>query len=1770
MADNLKKKQNVRKGHILHVRRLIKQFDEIKIEPTESIDKNKVKTIKLTVQAKQSLISNLSDDVWGLLEEEDALEKDMDEMNKFTDETNYFITSIDDFVSTNFQPQRSSESTISANSATSENRVRLPKISIQPFDGNELNWRPFWDQFNSTIHNNPTLNEIDKFCYLKNLICPSALECIKGLSLTEGNYNTAVTTLKGRFGNTQVLISRYMDVFVKIEKVKSLHETTKLRKLFDSVENSLLNLKELGVETETYGTLLINILFDRLPEGLKIIITRECSDSHWKLDNIMRVFKNELNARERCSQLGSNPTPNPSHRPPASTFTGNTSASNSPKCVFCRLSHASSKCNKVTDVHARTNILRKAARCFLCLQQGHRQSECQSRYKCNQCNKRHHISICLSREYRPTENTVENPPETDQGGVTTSTTGTTTTTSVYKNSILLQTATAHVSDVENQENATARIMFDTGSQRSYITEKLRDSLKLKTVKQERMIINSFGQSDSVAKNFDIVKIRVRADDEFRDIEAICVPEISKPLRNQNFDFATTAEPELKTLKIADYGSGNQDMCIEMLIGVDYYYSFFKAGNVKQFKTITAIESIFGWVLCGSIENSTKELETSSYHNTTYLLRVNCFSEMKREFEKQTEKHDAKKLFNEMKLNSEADEENEVLKTFKENISLNEGETRYTVPLPEKPHHELLPDNYNISMSRLLSLKRKLEANPDLLNEYDEIIESYLQEGIIEHAPNEIIDTGKVHYLAHRAVVKEDRETTKVRIVFDASSKTGNNPSLNDCLYSGPCMLPKIPSILSRFRMGKVGLVADIKQAFLNVEVDSEYRDLLRFLWFDRSGKIITYRFTRLVMGLTSSPFSLAATINKHIETLINKDIDTAMLTKFLQDLYVDDETTSVNSTAEGYEFYKQSKEHMRTAGFVLRKWETNDKTLKKRIDLEENVESGVESKVEGDEDSFAKLELGVDKKYKKVLGVSWDVDSDELVFEFEKLCVQASELKATKRNILKITASFFDPVGYISPIVLRGKLLFQMCCTESLGWDDEVTGLILREWKLFLKELKGISSIRIPRFLFSSLEILHIELHGFSDAAKSAYAACVYLRVVTADKIVCNLVASKSNLASVKMRSVPRLELLGCLSLSELLIEVVDWLKLDCVIHCWSDSGDALCWIKNVRKEWNPWVENRVNEIRTKTPIGQWRHVPGIINPADLATKKKRLAKVKEEELWLHGPEFLRVKDAEWPEQKPIPESPEALIEEKRKRATTNLAVNVETANLHNIIDVTRFSTYHKLLRVTAYVKKFIQVLRNPKQKFDTELSTKDLRAAELQWLKDDQSLSTFQENQMNLFVDKDGIKRSRTRLVEAGLPYEVSHPIVLKGSRPLSNLIIRHHHQKVKHLGVESTLSSIRSEFWITRARQNAKRIVSRCVTCKLRHGRTMKPRREGNLPNERICSDFPFETTGVDYAGPFYVRDIYSTSVDMNKCYLLLFTCATSRAVHLELTPDLGHVALIRALRRFFSRRGVSTLIISDNFKSFKAQTVKNFITANNISWEFIVELSPWWGGFYERIVKVVKDTLYKVIGNASLHYEELNTVLCEIESVINSRPLTYVSDDIDSEPITPSHLLHGRTITNVNRESKPVVQLNGDDIRNRLKYLENVMRHYWNRFYHEYTVALRERMIYDKRNRSDVPVSVGEIVLIKDDKKTPRSKWKKGKIERTLPSRDGVVRAVELKVSGTKGTTSLLKRAVERLIPLEVKNKIEHVNNNEVQPTRTRRNAAIIGELRRKEKS
>ena len=317
-------------------------------------------------------------------------------------------------------------------------------------------------------------------------------------------------------------------------------------------------------------------------------------------------------------------------------------------------------------------------------------------------------------------------------------------------------------------------------------------------------------------------------------------------------------------------------------------------------------------------------------------------------------------------------------------------------------------------------------------------------------------------------------------------------------------------------------------------------------------------------------------------------------------------------------------------------------------------------------------------------------------------------------------------------------------------------------------------------------------------------------------------------------------------------------------------------------------------------------------------------------------------------------------------------------------------------------------------------------------------------------------------------------------------------------------------------------------------------------DLPEYRVdgfCNSFT--TIGQDNAGPLIIKE----NSEKKKVYILLFTCATTRAVHLELTPDLSEQSFLRGFKRFTSRRGTPSLIIQDNASTFKSKLVKEFMLKNGVTLKFILAASPWWGGFYERLVKSVKLSLRKVLGKAILTFEELQTVLCEIEAVINGRPLVYQSEDEMQEVITPFNLMFGRNL--LNKSVSADLDNIGIEVncKKRMKYLLTIIEHYWNRFRHVYFFELRQQHLYRKPKdaNNEMKLTVGDTVLICDDKKVPRSLWSMGRIEKLIRGNDGKIRGVDLKVMSKGGKASQISRPLQKIIPFEIANKVERNENN-----------------------
>ena len=459
--------------------------------------------------------------------------------------------------------------------------------------------------------------------------------------------------------------------------------------------------------------------------------------------------------------------------------------------------------------------------------------------------------------------------------------------------------------------------------------------------------------------------------------------------------------------------------------------------------------------------------------------------------------------------------------------------------------------------------------------------------------------------------------------------------------------------------------------------------------------------------------------------------------------------------------------------------------------------------------------------------------------------------------------------------------------------------------------------------------------------------------------------------------------------------------------------------------------------------------------------------------------------------------------------------------NLEAIIDITEHSSKRKLLRITGVVLKFIALLKRGNNQ-TKELNGGDLMAAEDKWVMSIQRHAFTEEyqrlacgktvvyrGQFNLYLNDKRLICCKGHLGQANLPHDMKYPVLLPTKHHFTNLLILDRHKKVHHNGIADTLASIRENYWICRGREAVKKVIRRCVTCRRFEGKSYKPPLVPDLPPERVSEDPPFSNVGIDFAGPLYVRNKEGQEC---KTYICLLTCATTRAVHLEVTCELSAAAFLLAFRRFCGRRGVPTVIFSDNAKTkhyskeikglTRPEEVHQYLTNQHIRWNFIVEKAPWWGGFWERLVKGVKRCLKKTIGRSTLTLDELTTIMIEIEATLNNRPLTYVHDDSEgiSHTLTPADLIYGRRVATTPSGRQFDITSTNKTLTKRAKYQFRMLSNFTKQWQRDYLLSLQERRSVKTRSGVLRQIQIGDIVVLRDDG-TARCLWKLAKVTETI---------------------------------------------------------------------
>ena len=847
--------------------------------------------------------------------------------------------------------------------------------------------------------------------------------------------------------------------------------------------------------------------------------------------------------------------------------------------------------------------------------------------------------------------------------------------------------------------------------------------------------------------------------------------------------------------------------------------------------------------------------------------------------------------------------------------------RYQVPMLWKDSSAALPNNYSIARKRFKFLETRLRSNKVLYQRYREVIHQYIEKGYARKLTDEEANKSsqKTWYLPHHPVFNPNKPG-KVRVVKDAAAEC-QGVSLNKALITGPDLLNSLAGILIRFRIGKIALVADIEAMFHQVRVTDADADSLRFLWKDE----IYSSEEPFIMQMLVHIFGAKDSTNCAIYALRKTGRDNhhshsaLAYETILKAFYVDDLLKSLHDTETAVSLANELICLAKRGGFRLTKFMSNEKAVLKLL-----------PKCEVSQNPTYDLR---DENVERALGICWDTANDVFTFFNKEM-----EVPKTKREILRVTSSLFDPLGFINPFILKSKILLQELWRKGCDWDEEVDEEVAAYWDKWLTGAKNVSVVKLNRCYVTNIQgVSEIQLHVFCDASEMAYGSVGYLRYSFKDgSHECSLVMAKSKLAPIKTISLPRLELNGAVTATRLGRTLLHEVDLPIVRVCfWTDSTLVLQYVQNKTRRFKTYIANRVTEILESSQVEQWGHVGGNENPADLLTRGvfdpvKLLETSKHGTTWFSGPEFLHMDEPSWPTTL-VGELPDDDCEIKPRSVLIG-----NTCMQYQIFDATRVSSWTKLKRIVGWILRFIHNCRKRNGlSRGGGLSCEELESAETKIIFDLQRVS-FQEELHTLrsgktlskrhrlalltpYIDPVGIMRVGGRLDNAPIQVTAQHQAIIPKNHPVTTLIIMHDHRSNGHIGPEHILANLRQSYWIPNGRVAIKAVLRNCLLCRIRRAKLQYPFM-ANLPASRMAYDEPpFSSCGVDLFGPLYIKH----GRQRPKRWVVLFVCMTIRCIHLEVSETMDTDDFINALRRFTNRRGFPKSFHSDNGTNFKGAT-------------------------------------------------------------------------------------------------------------------------------------------------------------------------------------------------------------------------------------------------------
>lgn len=1607
------------------------------------------------------------------------------------------------------------------------NSLSLPKPEILTFSGDPMDYIRFIHNFETNVSSRLT-NPQDKLQYLIQNCEGEAKKAIKDMVVLDPNvgYNEALNTLKELYGRPHIIARSYVEDIVNGGNIKP-NDTRALARLGNTMKRCSYTLNTLGYVADLNNSNNLLKIVRRLPLHIK---------SRWvdRADYIIESGREPsfddlttfITARGRVANniYGQDlSTPDPAYHRQTfkvrksegqriTTLTTEGTVTNIDQCAFCDGNHKLWLCEKLknSSYDERRKFTRSKKLCENCLKFGHVSGRC---YRNSFCR----LQGCIVK-YKHHE--LLHPPSEKEAANTSAVNCHASVPQGRKVFLRVLPVT-----VRSKNGATMNIyaMLDECSTTTLCSNRLAKQLGAtgKKCKLSLSTVNDTQQLDATDIELQVHALNVPGNPITLD-HVLCVNDL--PIT----DIPTASD-------VADYKHLNnvnitelENKQISLLIGSDYPSAFMETEERKvgQPNEIYAMKTTLGWSIVGPTKGRTQYKACVNYINNN----VNC--------SEQTLHRDLERLWNTDFADIHNDKtamsvnDRTAIDLLHNQISM-DNNNHYIAPLPWKQDPCQLKNNRAMAESRLQSLRNRLDKNEELKSNYCKIMMDYESKGYIQKVPFDDQHSDSKWYLPHHPVINTKKQ--KVRIVYDAAAKY-KGKSLNDHLYHGPDLANSLLGVLLRFRMHRIAIVTDIQEMFLQVKTNDRDSSALRFLWWengDTSQQPAEYQLLRHAFGLTSSPFVcnyiLQHTAEKNKDLFSAETIDTVK-----RHFYVDDCLKSLQNVDAAKVLISELTELLSLSGFNLHKWLCNIPEVLDNIPKDKRASSVKNF-------TFSSTDY---TSTEKTLGISWNVACDHFMF-----ASVVDDKPHTKRGILSMTSSFYDPIGFFSPVVLTAKLVLQDIARQNVSWDDPVSDDIKIRWLKWLSTLCNISDVKIDRCYVPTDfgQVVRRELHYFCDASTFGYGAVAYMRTIdNRGDIHVSFVVGKSRLAPIKIVTIPRLELSAATLAVRLHTTIMHELQMEIDdIQFWTDSTTVLYYIRNKESRYKTFVANRLAIIHELSSVSQWRYVSTTDNPADHASRGLYGDNETALYMWLHGPTFLKTREDDWPSQpNTLP-----LITDTEVKVSTHAIVQTQDNNCVQRV-LAHFSSWLKIKRILAWLMKYklwcLNKYLNRNMTINTsDLSVSDLKLAELYAIKTVQQdvfhneyialckgTAIVQSSQIVCLspIMQDGLLRVGGRLQRAQIPHDSKHQLLLPNKHLITDAIISHAHRNNGHIGINATLAYTREHYWIINAKSAIKRVLSRCITCK-RYNAPVRQQIMAPLPVERLQpGNPPFTYVGIDYFGPILVKHRRSRI----KRWGCIFTCLTMRAVHIEVAYRLDTDSFLLCLQRFMNRRGQPMKIYSDNGTNFTSaqkelkqciselnnQKIQRALTQREIEWHFNPPAASHMGGIWERLIRSTRNIMNKLLQEQTVDDEILHTLLTECERIMNDRPLIKPSTDCkDDEALTPSLLL----LLKQNSAAPHGIDEKESNYTKRrwrqTQYLSNV---FWRRWIRQYlpTLQIRHKWTVVRDN-----LRVGDIVLLVDER-VPRGSWPIARVTATRPDRHGHVRSVEVMSRGSKKIRPITK--------------------------------------------